>query len=159
MTNMYNQKKGFTLIELLVVVAVIAILVAMALVSLNGIKEKGRDAKRINDIVNVQQAMLVVAQETGSYDEACGNSDFTGLVSQCVSDDSSFLLDDYLSSIININDPLEKKIACDQNCSKSPCNYAFNYIGSSGYIVNFWLERNSGEYNRGCHSLTEKGIE
>ena len=54
---------GFTLIELLIVVAVGAILIVVALISLNGIQEKGRDAKRINDITNIQQVMKIIEEK------------------------------------------------------------------------------------------------
>ncbi len=55
---MWKQtSKGFTLIELLVVIAIIGILASIVMVSLATSKAKGRDARRISDIKNIQLAL------------------------------------------------------------------------------------------------------
>ena len=55
--KMFKNKKGFTLIELLVVVAIIGILASIILASLNSARKKGRDARRIADIKEIQLAL------------------------------------------------------------------------------------------------------
>ncbi len=64
----FSQKssKGFTLIELLVVIAIIGILSAIVLASLQGAKAKGRDARRISDIKQLQLA-LELYYDANSY--------------------------------------------------------------------------------------------
>lgn len=52
---------GFTLIELLVVIAIIGMLASTVLVSLGTARSKGRDAKRIADIKNIELAIQLYA--------------------------------------------------------------------------------------------------
>lgn len=62
-------KKGFTLVELLVVIAIIGVLAAVVVLVINPIEltKRSRDAARLTDLANLQQAINVAAQEaTGS---------------------------------------------------------------------------------------------
>jgi prepilin-type N-terminal cleavage/methylation domain-containing protein len=52
-----QSKKGFTLLELLVVIGIIGLLASMVLASLDGTKKRGRDARRISDIKQIQLAL------------------------------------------------------------------------------------------------------
>ncbi|MBU0999767.1 prepilin-type N-terminal cleavage/methylation domain-containing protein, partial [Patescibacteria group bacterium] len=63
------SRKGFTLVELLVVIAIIAILAAVVVLIINPLEltRRGRDAARLTDLSNLQQAINVAVQEaTGS---------------------------------------------------------------------------------------------
>lgn len=63
-----TKKQGFTLIELLVVIAIIGILSAIGLVSLNGAREKARDAGRKSDLAQIKTAMVLYYDDhTNAY--------------------------------------------------------------------------------------------
>lgn len=63
---MQQTKKGFTLIELLVVIAIIGILSAIGLVSLNGAREKARDAQRKSDLSQIKTALVLYYDDNNS---------------------------------------------------------------------------------------------
>ena len=65
MTKSY--KRGFTLIELLVVIAIIGILSSIVLASLNSARQKGRDARRVSDIKQLQLALELYYDAKGQY--------------------------------------------------------------------------------------------
>lgn len=60
-------QKGFTLIELLVVIAIIGLLSSVVLASLNNARAKGRDAKRVSDLRQVQIALEFYYDSHNSY--------------------------------------------------------------------------------------------
>ena len=62
-----KYQKGFTLIELLVVVAIIGILSSVVLSSLNTARAKARDARRKEDIAQIQAALVMYYNDHGSY--------------------------------------------------------------------------------------------
>ncbi len=63
---MQQTKKGFTLIELLVVIAIIGILSAIGLVSLNGARERARDAKRKSDLSQISTGLALYYDDNSS---------------------------------------------------------------------------------------------
>jgi prepilin-type N-terminal cleavage/methylation domain-containing protein len=75
------HKTGFTLIELLVVMAIIGILSAVVLTSLNGARQKGRDARRISDIKQLQLSLELYYDSTGGYPLTIGTAASSVLVS------------------------------------------------------------------------------
>ena len=66
--------RGFTLIELLVVIAIIGILSSVVLVSLNTARAKGRDARRISDIKQIQLALELYYDAHSNYPLAAENT-------------------------------------------------------------------------------------
>jgi prepilin-type N-terminal cleavage/methylation domain-containing protein len=62
---MKRSTRGFTLVELLVVIAIIAILAAVVVLIINPLElmKRSRDAARLTDLANLQQAINVAAQE------------------------------------------------------------------------------------------------
>jgi prepilin-type N-terminal cleavage/methylation domain-containing protein len=85
---MTNHKKGFTLIELLVVIAIIGILSAIGLVSLNGAREKARDAQRKSDLGQMNTAMILYYDDNNSrYPDQIVTATTTA---DCAVEDGSF---------------------------------------------------------------------
>jgi prepilin-type N-terminal cleavage/methylation domain-containing protein len=62
-----EKQKGFTLIELLVVVAIIGLLASIVLASLNSARTKGRDARRIADMKDIQTALELYYSNQNKY--------------------------------------------------------------------------------------------
>lgn len=62
-----SAQAGFTLIELLVVIAIIGLLSSVILASLNGARQKGRDARRQADLKQLQVALELYYSNNGSY--------------------------------------------------------------------------------------------
>ncbi|OGE64367.1 hypothetical protein A3I48_03130 [Candidatus Daviesbacteria bacterium RIFCSPLOWO2_02_FULL_36_7] len=74
----HRSGAGFTLVELLVVIAIIAILAAVVVLIINPLEltRRGRDAARLSDLANLQQAINVAVQEaTASSVAILCNSD------------------------------------------------------------------------------------
>lgn len=69
---MKKSAHGFTLVELLVVIAIIAILAAVVVLIINPLEltRRGRDAARLSDLANLQQAINVAVQEATSSSAA-----------------------------------------------------------------------------------------
>jgi prepilin-type N-terminal cleavage/methylation domain-containing protein len=68
--------KGFTLIELLVVISIIGLLSTVALTSLNGVRKKTRDARRLSDMEQIRTALEIYRNTYGYYP---ANSDTSAL--------------------------------------------------------------------------------
>ena len=62
-----RKNKGFTLIELLVVIAIIGILASIVLASLNSARKKGRDARRVADVKQIQLALEMYFDTNQNY--------------------------------------------------------------------------------------------
>lgn len=67
---MKSYKRGFTLIELLVVIAIIGILASIVLASLDSARKKGRDARRIADIKQIQLALELYYDANNAFPTA-----------------------------------------------------------------------------------------
>lgn len=67
---MKSYRRGFTLIELLVVIAIIGLLSAVVLASLNSARTKGRDARRVADIKQLQLALELYYDANSAYPAA-----------------------------------------------------------------------------------------
>lgn len=85
-----SYKRGFTLIELLVVIAIIGILASIVLASLDSARKKGRDARRISDLKQIQLALELYYDAQGQYPASISGTTLTtpGYISVLPSDPS-----------------------------------------------------------------------
>jgi prepilin-type N-terminal cleavage/methylation domain-containing protein len=86
-----NHQRGFTLIELLVVIAIIGILASIVLASLDSARKKGRDARRIADIKQLQLALELYYDANGVFPPALTTANIVtpGYISVIPSDPST----------------------------------------------------------------------
>lgn len=89
--KMKIRKRGFTLVELLVVIAIIGILSSVVITSLNGARQKARDARRVSDIEQIKLALEL-------YHDSCGRYPST-LTAGANNGCNGNTLGDYLSTI------------------------------------------------------------
>jgi len=69
MINAKKRKFGFTLIELLVVVTIIGIIAAIVLISLQSVRMKARDSRRVSDIRQLMLAFELYYDDHLEYPE------------------------------------------------------------------------------------------
>ena len=62
-----NSHQGFTLIELLVVISIIGILATLVAANLNSARSRARDAERKSDVKNIQTALRLYFNDSGTY--------------------------------------------------------------------------------------------
>jgi prepilin-type N-terminal cleavage/methylation domain-containing protein len=77
---MKYMKKGFTLIEILIVVAIIAILASVVLVGLAPAQQSGRDARRLSDLREAQNALELYYNAKGVYPNASTWANMSSIV-------------------------------------------------------------------------------
>ena len=63
----HNSKRGFTLIELLIVISIIGILSGFLFVNFAGVRERGRDTARKNDLRQIKTALRLYYNDYQTY--------------------------------------------------------------------------------------------
>ncbi len=72
-----SPARGFTLIELLVVIGIIGILASTVTASIAPAREKARDAKRMQDLNQIRNAIELYYENNGSYPQFRAYTDAT----------------------------------------------------------------------------------
>ncbi len=102
-----RKKQGFTLIELLVVIAIISLLSTVVLASLGTARGKGKDAKRVAGLKQVQIALEMYYDDFGRYpDNVSGSGNFNEDCWEC---DNAFFQD--LNKLVAIDPYLNTRPA------------------------------------------------
>jgi type II secretion system protein G len=132
------NRRGFTIIELLVVIAIIGILASVILVSLGGTQEKARDARRLEDVKEVQKALALYTIDNGIYPISVSTTTLTG--------------SDSISTTL-ISGGHMPAIPRDPSTPVYEYTYQSNSLGNY-YEIGFCLETaNIKNYSEGCGNV------
>ncbi len=161
-------KDGFTLIELLVVVAIIGILTAVVIASLNAARARGRDARRIRDIQEVRNAIELYISANGHAPDLgtpeCSNPDYADSAGDCLANETSYNSTrwDALESELSPYISKLPKDPCGVKCY-NPGNPNLNYGGYFTYnyeaparLINIPGGATSASYLIGAQNLESK---
>ena len=123
------KSAAFTLIELLVVIAIIALLAVLVLFSIENIRAKSRDARRVTDIKSIQEGLAMYHNDYQLYPVYDGY--ITGSDTM-----STALISDGVMQGVPI-DPLNKTM--------EGVIYKYYYQSTQGktYLIQYYLETDS----------------
>lgn len=78
------KRQGFTLIEILIVVAIIGLLASIVLVGLGAFRTRGRDARRIADLRETQNALELYYTKYQKYPTFSGGDSWQSLTNSLI---------------------------------------------------------------------------
>jgi type II secretion system protein G len=146
----FKKLRGFTLIELLVVVSIIGILASVVLASLNTARARGRDARRLSDIHQIENALELYFNSNNSYPlsnvplSAAGTLPNTSWRNSIYPASWTLLETDLSSYIAQLpHDPKESPSGWPGSGAAGVYGYAYFGCGS-GYFLVYQLEIASG---------------
>ena len=130
-----QAQRGFTLIELLVVIAIIGLLASIVIASLSTVQAKARDARRVEDVNQLQKALTIYMSNIGTYPISTATTTLTSTSTVGA------------ALIANEAMPAMPKDPTDPVYTYQ---YISNSIGST-YSINFCLETDTiRSYAQGC---------
>jgi prepilin-type N-terminal cleavage/methylation domain-containing protein len=137
MNNKIKKSHGFTLIELLVVVAIIGILASVIIVSISSVKSRGRDAKRVRDIQEINTAINL-------YILANGNPPNLGSVS--CTNLSNYDASCFASTTVGIDNWNTFALQLEPFLKKMPTDPCPSCIAKEDLILNAYAASSVSEY-------------
>lgn len=162
------KQKGFTLVELLVAVGIIGVLASVSLVSINSVRGKARDSKRLADMKEVQNALEAYYSSNGFYPSAVIDKTTDGLGSTNYAVLCN-LAAGFGSSDACIADGAAPTYMARVNENPKPRRSAYRYVPTEagcdnattlcqGYKLNFELETPTGSLVKGCYMGSQDGL-
>lgn len=154
------MKKGFTLVELLVVVAIIGLMAGIATVSVNSVRQKGRDARRVADIKQIQNALELHYSDAGQYPanptggSKLGDRTTAGAKSAQVLSSSGW--EETLTGATSYMTGVPKDPSSN---GAFVYTYAVDADATKDYTITFQLESGTGSFTSGKYSATSSGIQ
>ena len=154
MENKNKNKKGFTLIELLVVVAIMGLLAALAIISLNTARAKARDARRVADIKQIHTAIELYYTDQNQYPADITPSVIEG---KCLNaggfvDPGNCTTPVYMNLV-----PSNPAPRVDGTCSDSSYTYTAG-TNNTTYQIRWCLGSSLGGIDAGPHKSTPAGL-
>jgi len=147
---MKNNKKGFTLIELLVVISIIGLLSTISVVALNGARKKGRDAKRVGDIRQMQTALELYFNDNYAYPIAATALTLGGSTADTLCKTAGFSGTCGGTTYMGI-------VPANPTPNGAAYTYAITTTGAT-YSISFTLEEATGGLAAGAYVATPEGI-
>ena len=135
------NNRAFTLIELLVSIAIIGILASIVIGGVGIVRKKGRDARRIQDVKELQKALSQYVFTNGTFPIATASTSLTGADSV-----STALVGSQVMPVMS-KDPLYP------NPLQSYYTYQSNATGNE-FWISFCMETDSlPPYTTGCNNI------
>ncbi len=132
--NLKNKSgKGFTLIELLVVVAILGVLATITMVSLSDARARSRDARRVQDMKTLQDALALYQTRVTLYPDASTAITINGTT-------------DVLSLALKSEGSMSSVPVDPLNRAQGGVNYFYTYQSLSSrtsYAITYCLETSS----------------
>jgi len=124
-----RSKGGFTLIELLVVIAVLGLLAVLILFSVDNIRSKSRDARRVADVKSIQEGLAMYHNDNQVYPI------FDGYITGT----------DAMSIALKNNGAMRAVPVDPINDLMGEVTYKYYYQSTQGrdYVIQYYLETNS----------------
>ncbi len=134
---------GFTLIELLVVIAIIGVLTTIVMVSVNDLRARARDDRRLADMKTISDALGLYRVQQSTYPIAATAITITGS-------------DAELSAILKA-DGVIQAVPSDPNPTVSGGGYTYqSSADGSTFVLKFCLETDSIKvYGKNCASQNQ----
>ncbi len=144
--NKNQFEKGFTVIEILFVILIIIILAGISILALNGQRAKARDARRVDDVRQVQTALEFYYSDENEYPIVSqsiilGNSQAIKL---CSKDEGGFVTSE---TVCNQDSMYMSQVPKDPQASK-----IYLYTGDeNGYDITYVKEKDDIESKAGTY--------